>query len=270
MRYQIDHDLHIHSLISPCAGNDPRQTKEAILTYGLVNGFRLLCVTDHIWDRKVKTSGQSWLDLGNDIEKGRTLLPLPQSEACRFLFGMEVDIDAAGNPGVSRGEMDNFDFLIFAPSHQHMKGFTVPTDLDESAEVHKNLFLKRNHALLDHDLPAGKTGLAHFTCSLACTQDKIRMFDLITDEEYARLFDRVRQKDMGVELNIDDGYTGEEMPHILRPYLIARRAGCKFYLGGDAHTPEENARSKARFARFIDLLNLEESDKYAFISKHRA
>ena len=106
MKYQIDHDLHIHTYISGCAGHDPRQSKEAILTYGLVNGFGLLCVCDHIWDRKVtpariNENAWSWLTHGQDFEKARELLPLPQSKACNFLFGIEADMDCAGNIAVS-------------------------------------------------------------------------------------------------------------------------------------------------------------------------
>lgn len=61
MKFRIDHDMHIHLLISPCAGNDPRQTTEAILTYGVCSGCRLLCLTDHTWDEKSPSRGQDAL-----------------------------------------------------------------------------------------------------------------------------------------------------------------------------------------------------------------
>lgn len=68
MRFQIDHDLHIHSLISPCAGNDPRQTKEVILSYGICSDLRLLCIADHIWDEKSPTASKwNWLFCGNGM-----------------------------------------------------------------------------------------------------------------------------------------------------------------------------------------------------------
>ncbi len=41
MRYVLDHDLHIHTHLSPCSADD-RQTPAAILAYGLSSGFRLL------------------------------------------------------------------------------------------------------------------------------------------------------------------------------------------------------------------------------------
>ena len=126
MKYQIDHDLHIHSYISPCLGHDARQTKEAILAYGLTNEYRLLCVTDHLWDKKVESPANTmWLVHVLEVEKGRELLPLPQSKNCKFLFGMEVDIDYAGNIGVSKEEMEKLDFIVISPSHLHANAFTV-------------------------------------------------------------------------------------------------------------------------------------------------
>ncbi len=272
MKFQIDHDMHIHSLISPCAGNDPRQTKEAILSYGICSDLRLLNIADHIWDEKSTTkSEQNWLGCGNDMARARSILPLPQSKHCRFLFGMEVDIDLDGNFAASREEMDKLDFLVFAPSHLHMGGFTVPRGLDPSAEVHKNLYMKRMDTLLSADLPYGRTGLAHPTCSLACTSDPIRMFDLISDREYEDMWTRVRDKGMGVEINFDNRtYTPDELERILRPYRIAKAVGCKFYLGGDAHTPDETRGLVRKFQKYVDLLELTEDDKLPYVKENLA
>lgn len=271
MKFQIDHDLHIHSLISPCAGNDPRQTKEAILSYGVSSGLRLLCIADHVWDEKSESSAYvPWLHCGNDMTRARSLLPLPQSKYCRFLFGMEVDMDLNGQLGVTREEMDKLDFLVFAPSHLHMDTFTVPRDLAPSAEVHKKLYLERMDILLKADLPYGKTGLAHPTCSLACKADPVRMFDLITDREYEEMWKRVRDKGMGVEINIGERYTPDELERIMRPYRIAKAVGCKFYLGGDAHMPDETRGLIRKFQKHVDILGLTEEDKLPFVLENRA
>ena len=77
MQYQIDHDLHIHSFISPCAGHDPRQTPAAILAYGVTAGLCLVCVTDHIWDKNGPGDCMLWRGDGLDFEKAESLLPLP-------------------------------------------------------------------------------------------------------------------------------------------------------------------------------------------------
>lgn len=38
MKFQIDHDYHIHSFLSTCS-SDPAETPEAILRYGEENGL---------------------------------------------------------------------------------------------------------------------------------------------------------------------------------------------------------------------------------------
>ena len=46
MRYQLDHDLHLHSQLSLCS-DDPAQTPEALLRYAQKNGLSTICLTDH-------------------------------------------------------------------------------------------------------------------------------------------------------------------------------------------------------------------------------
>ena len=53
MKFQIDHDMHIHSQLSSCS-QDPEQSTEAILAYGERLGMKTLCLTDHYWDETVE------------------------------------------------------------------------------------------------------------------------------------------------------------------------------------------------------------------------
>lgn len=270
MRFKVDHDLHIHSLISPCCRHDSRQTKEAILAYGMTNDFRLLCVTDHLWDRNIYSPCGTWLNDGLDFEKGRELLPLPQSFRCRFLYGVEVDMDYMGNIGVSQEEMDTFDFLIFAPGHLHMD-FTIDKKrIGNTAKEHKEYYKERLGRLLQMELPFHKCGLAHFTTPLVCMNEPVRVFELFTDYEYEQIFGRVADLGMGVELNLwkELSYTDSDRERILRPYRIAKAMGCQFYMGGDSHSPEGFTGKKEAFEQITDLLGLKEEQKFSFVVKN--
>lgn len=277
MKFQIDHDLHIHSYISPCAGYDPRQTKEAILAYGLTNQYGLLCVTDHIWDRNVPSPApvnNPWLKRGLDCQKAQEILPLPQSEKCRFLFGIEVDTDYMGNVGISEASYDTFDFIIFAPSHLHLQGFTRNgAVVGTSAAEYKTFYKERLLRILNMDLPFHKCGIAHFTSCLTCDEGEFAAIDRFTDEEYRHIFGLAANRGIGIELNqwgFPANYTQSQKESILRPYRIAKEMGCKFYLGGDAHVPEEFAPRKEEFRLLIDALNLTEDDKFSFVKEHLA
>ena len=65
----------------------------------------------------------------------------------------------------------------------------------------------------------------------------------------------------GCETELNKGFTlGADV--VLRPYIIAKQCGCKFYCGSDAHHPNALDRAKAIFERTIDLLKLTEEDKF--------
>lgn len=276
MRYRVDHDLHIHSYISPCARHDTRQTKEAILAYGLTNEFQLLCVTDHFWDRKAPQSFDLWLRNGLDVESARDILPLPQSPRCKFLFGMEVDMDPMGNIGITKGEYDTFDFLILAPSHIHVVEKYLSMEEDEDiAKAHKRWYQERIFRFLNADLPFEKCGLAHFTTGLVCKAEPVKVFELFTDREYREIFKQVAERGIGVEINFEKelhkyASAPDTLEEILRPYRIAKEMGCTFYLGGDAHVPEAFAGQKEFFEHAIELLGLKEKDKFPLVKQHLA
>ena len=258
-KFVIDHDLHLHSQLSLCS-NDPEQTAEALLAYGVCEGLTDICVTDHYWDENVP--GASGWYAAQNYAHVAPILPLTQSEGCRFHFGCEIDMDMFCTVGISQKMSDAFEFIIVPTSHLHMTGFTIAPE-DCSVQRRAELYLARNHALLDMDLPFHKMGLAHFTCSLMarnCEGSRDDILNAISDAEYAELFARVAKSGMGVELNVNlsDPHSADTM----RPYRIARSLGCKFYLGSDAHHPKGLAEARARFEAEIDALELTEADKF--------
>ncbi len=262
MRYQIDHDIHIHSQISPCS-NDVNQTKEAIFSYGCTLGLKLLCVTDHFWDLGVDFKGYpGWTDVGN--QKWKSILPLPCRENCKFLFGAEVDMNAAGVVGIEKSTLDQMDFCILSVGHLWLKGFTLPADAPEpdphtKKEIYKSRLLSVLHR---DDYDFTKIGIGHFTCGFGT--DCLSCF---SDEEYGEIFSLIAQKGAGVELNFQLPQQDEDVFEVLRPYKIAKEVGCKFYLGGDAHHPCDFAGNMKKFERMIDALDLTEDDKWEFVKK---
>jgi histidinol phosphatase-like PHP family hydrolase len=255
----IDHDLHLHSQLSLCS-NDPKQSAQALLDYGVRQGLAHICVTDHYWDENVPGASE-WYAVQNYAHVSQ-ILPLPEHDACKFHFGCEIDMDMFCTVGISKERLNAFEFIIVPTSHLHMSGFTIAPE-DVSVERRAQLYLARNHALLDMDLPFYKMGLAHFTCGLMaknCTGSRDDILDAITDAEYAELFTRVAKSGMGVELNMN--LHDPESERTMRPYRIAKAQGCKFYLGSDAHHPKALGEARARFEAVISALELSEDDKF--------
>ncbi len=264
MRYKIDHDIHIHSQLSLCSDH-PEQTPQNILDYAVKNGLKHICLTDHYWDAHLPVANNFDFYTIQDYARVARALPLPQAEGVTFHFGCETDMDKFFTVGVSKEELDKFEFIIVPTTHLHMPGFTID-EPDFSLERRAALFVKRFDALLKADLPFEKIGLAHLSCSLmapAAWEDHLTVMDMVTDAEYTDLFTRAAKVGLGIELNMPIlRYTEAELPRVLRPYRIAKACGCKFYLGSDAHTPEGLAAAMEGFRRMVELLELEESDKF--------
>lgn len=262
MRYQIDHDFHIHSYLSSCS-NDPEQTPARILRYGEENGYHHICLTDHFWDSPAVAGASEWY-LPQDFAHVTKSLPLPQGTNTAFHFGCETDMDKTLTVGVARETWEKFEFVIVPTTHMHMR-MNVPREA--TAAERTRLYVARLDALLDKDLPFQKIGVAHLATALVYRGGAWeQVLDGVDDATFTRLFARVAQKGAGVELNADDFCFETKMPEqqksVLRVFRLARDAGCKFYLGSDAHHPAALDRAPAIFQSAVERLELTEADKF--------
>ena len=261
MKFIHDHDLHIHSRISPCGG-DPAQTPERILQYALDNQLKTICITDHYWDDTVPSPHGK--GAGQTTSQIMSALPLPQADGVRFMFGAECEMDLDFTIGLGKEMADKLDFIIVPLNHLHMNGFSLRGD--EGPAERAELIIKRFDALLDSSLPFHKTGVAHFTDGLIYTAGKnTDVLNLIPESEYRRLFRRAAEAGLGIELNIVNAldFTREKDADELKVYRIAKEMGCKFYFGSDAHTVEGLMRRvRERCEKIVDLLDLTEDDKF--------
>ena len=257
MRYKVDHDFHIHSRLSYCSKSD-EQTRENILQYAVDNGWSTIIITDHFWDELLPNKKNFYK--GQDLAHVSSILPLPQHQNVRFLFGCETDMDTNNLIGIAPENYDKFDFIIVPTTHLHM--FVDPaTSIEDRAKI----YVEKFRALLDSDLPFEKVGIAHLTCSLMANkwEEHLDVLDLVSDETFRELFTRSAELGLGIELNFPVfKYAPEELERALRPYRLAKECGCKFYFGSDAHIPSEFLNMKERFERTVDLLGLTEDDKF--------
>ena len=77
MKYQIDHDIHIHTFISMCSRN-PEQTPEHIIEYAKKHGLKYVCITDHFWDEHVGNPNDAFAY--QSIAHNTSILPLPKDK----------------------------------------------------------------------------------------------------------------------------------------------------------------------------------------------
>lgn len=262
MKYIVDHDYHIHSQLSTCS-SDPLQTPQRMLQYAKDHGLKRICIADHFWDDAVEGASDWYAPQNYDhIAKS---LPLPEDEEVEFLFACETELDKNLTLGLSPEKYDKFDFIIIPTTHLHMKNFTI--EADATLEMRAEAYVKRFESILNMDLPFHKVGIAHLTCPLIAKNPPeafIAVLDMIDDDTFERLFTKAAELGVGIELNFHTNYPEESMERILRVYRIAKKCGCKFYLGSDTHKECHLDGGYNRFCRIVDMLELEESDKFTF------
>ena len=261
MKFQIDHDYHIHSYLSSCA-TDPAQTPERILQYAKEHGLSRICVTDHYWDDEVPGASR-WYKPQN-FEHIAQYRVLPQAEGIRFLFGCETDMRLDGSIGIPPSHYDDFEFIIVPTTHLHMRNFTIPEEKLNDSAYRAELWIWRFDKLLDAPLPFQKVGVAHITSGLINNTAPLAHHETlsrISREEITRLFSKAAARGCGIELNSADMREIDYEP-IQRFYRIAKACGCKFYLGSDAHQPSEFRHLPQIWEHAIEVLGLTEDDKF--------
>ena len=261
---KLEHDFHVHTHLSSCAKDSA--TIEHYVAKARELGIKKLGLADHMWDAAV--SGAPKWYIPQNFEHISRAKPLPTAEGIEFFFGCETDMDKYFTVGVSKERFDEFDFIIIPTTHLHMTGFTLTEEDAQSNERRAELWVERFEKLLELDLPFHKVGIAHLACGLIRPKDRagfISVLDRISESDMRRLFSRAAELGCGIELNHSDmSFKDEEADSVLRMFRIAKECGCKFYLGSDAHHPSTFASTDRIFSRAIDLLGLEESDKFSF------
>ncbi len=259
MRYIADHDFHIHSTISPCC-SDSEQIPENILQYAKDNGYSKICLTNHFWDETVECETHWHPD--EYIAPVCSVLPLPQAENVEFLFGAEADMDYNFTLGISKEHLDLFDFIVISTTHLGLVGNTVRSELKTPEEA-ANIWFERLNAVLDMDLPFHKIGIGHLTTGHIFEGNPCPVVECMKDDDLYGVFNKCAQKGVGIELNIRTlNLSRYEKDILLKPFKIAKKCGCKFYLGSDSHSTEALKTAKANFEDIITELDLQESDKF--------
>ena len=263
MSFRIDHDYHIHSVLSACS-NDPEQSTQNILQYALDNQLNTLVLTDHYWDNTVP-GASDWYK-PQDFAWISQAKPLPQHETCRFLFGCETDMNYSGVIGVPESRFDDFDFIIIPTTHLHMPGFAYLAEDGDTVEKRAAVFTRRFEQFLHLNVPYHKVGLAHITCPLIMPENDqyVKVLNCVTDATFAELFSGCAEKGCGVEINLPLRQLTDEAirESCLRPYRIAREQGCKFYVGSDSHHPNGFDGVCDKFRLAAEILGLTEDDQF--------
>lgn len=257
---KVNHDIHLHTFLSDCC-HDERMTHAAVLEYALQKGYDTICYTDHCWDSAVP--GASGWYAPQSVEHVFSKHPLPESKDMRICFGVETEYCGGKKLGLSRAAFDKFDFVVIPPNHFHMENFVRPAEIN-TPEAIAELLMTRLEELQALDLPWNKIGIAHLSCGLLNRGGTVsEVFRLMPSERLEKIFRIFAERGTGIELNAGSfpHKAPEDFSEIMRPYHIAREAGCKFFFASDAHAVESLAIDE-KLAPVIADLQLQTEQLY--------
>jgi histidinol phosphatase-like PHP family hydrolase len=211
-------------------------------------------------------TARTWYAIQN-TKRTDLALPLPGAPGVRFLYGCETEMDYDFRIGISAKEVERRAFIIVPTTHLHMKDLAIRA-ADRTTKKCAQLWVDRFDALLQSGLPFHKVGIAHLTCTLfspeKTAKNTAECLSLIKSEDMKRLFADAAKKGLAIELNFTPEPFEEigALDELLRPYRIAIECGCKFYLGSDAHAPQDLDAAMPNFERIVSLLDLTEDQKF--------
>ena len=251
-------DLHIHSTLSACC-SDPEQLVSSRVPFLAEKGLKKIAFTDHIWNNPAvppspwyaPQDGTAILKLADEIRNSSYPIPV--------LAGCEADMIAPDKIGITKEFCEKMDLVLLATDHFHMNGFMIdlpPCEADKMAPYMMKFFR------------AGATcGLAdilvHPLCPLGPYLKILpQIMENITDSELDESLRMAAENNVALELNGSCIATTEKLgisDCYLNTMKAAKKAGCKFSFGSDAHNLKEFDFHDA-VSRFADALALTEDD----------
>lgn len=135
-------DIHIHNVFSHCC-QDSTFSTTALLKKEQELGMRVVGVSNHLWDERVKPVYR-WYKHQTIAIAEEAKAALAQAPAgMRVMFGAEADYAACKDLlGMSEEGADHFDYLLFAASHLQMKNFNMfdfPEIVEAREEIRRKL-----------------------------------------------------------------------------------------------------------------------------------
>lgn len=237
----IDHDLHLHTGLSACCKDPAGQAPARVIARAASMGLHTIAFTDHLWVNPALAPSRWYRPQdGTGIVRLREQLAAIDTPL-RVLVGCEAETIAPGRFGLTRSFAATLDFVLLACTHVHMKGFVAQPPDDTPAAMARHLAALFASAV--------SSGLASAIPHPFVPHGRLEIFDRVVaaigDRQFADLFGPAAEN--GVALEVTVGYLpGPDRPFSgetpLRLLTLARRAGCRFTFGSDAHDPARQRR----------------------------
>ena len=269
---KITHDFHVHTSLSFCAARDA--TAAGYLETAKELGLKKIGFSDHYWDEDVdSTEKRNMLPTFPDSFYGKgtqdfahvtKLLPELselKNQGVEILFGVEAEYDPFHKSvAITQEHAEQLDFIIVPNSHTHMM---MPKEYYEPKRRHIDFMFEAIEDIINCPMAKYVTAIAHPFQAVCCPYGWEVLMDMISDDEYKRIFDKVANKNIAVEINVSSFMKMDEKDienhKSIRLFKNSKDVGCKFVFGSDAHSHDSH-RKYGIADKIATLLELKEDD----------
>ena len=232
----ILYDYHIHTRLSPCSGDQDATIGN--YAHALAErGFRSICITDHYWHRpeSMMNSKEEMLAhpevfqqiLDNKKAVAATEYPI------KVLVGAELETYAPDCIGGTPEFKEMLDVVLLPTDHFHLWTFIQQPD-DHS-------FAGWGRHIMKFFVAGAKSRVAHvlahpFVPMGEHLDTPREVLETISDAEFFDALSIANECGNAIEINAGCLVLSKELYEALvRPFTIAKKAGCKFTVGSDTH-----------------------------------
>ena len=260
----VKHDIHIHTHLSACASREAFIKDYVPIAKSL--GLKTIGFADHSWEASIEGASdwykpQTYERLAARKEEIKEI----DTEGITILLGAEGEY-ASEILGLNEKSLSLLDYIIVPHSHTHMKGFVLPTDCIDNPKKHAEYLVKSFISLCNHEKRNLFFGIAHPMWPIGvCLTAAEDIYSYITDEELKTIALTAAKNDIAIEVNISCVInviyaTDGKRCCYNRFYDACKSAGCKFFLGSDAHSTEAFIERHEEASQVLNYLGLDESD----------
>lgn len=248
-RLRIKADWHIHTHFSGCS-NDPKQNAANVCKIASEMQLEAIGFADHLWQNPDKTTWPKDLKSTNaEIIEGlrKEIAEAKIPQGLQVFLGAEAEMIGMDQFSITKEFAEQLDFVLIP--HNHFQQNYIPKPAVRTPENYIDLLLARF-------VSGAKSGLATIMAHPMLPYASMDLFAPgimnCPEQKMIDVYGTASERGIFFELNTDYVLLAKEPEQhdaVIRIIHCAKRAGCRFTFGSDAHHPEA-------FARLLPLVDL--------------
>jgi histidinol phosphatase-like PHP family hydrolase len=261
---KINYDIHLHTYLSKCCYHED-QTPANIIKVAKGLGLEMIGFSDHLWTNPdLKPNGFYQGQHENQIIDIRKNLESLDSDL-RILVGCEADTIAPGKFSITAEFAEKLDYVLLSCNHLHIHDLIAQPASDKPCDVADHLL-----TMFRSGVQCGwATSIVHAFMPLGLLNSFDQVIEEISDEEFLDAFGIAAENNVAIEITLgylcgkykdnSDSEFNWNLDSPGRILSMAKKAGCKFTFGSDAHNLNY-MKFLPKLSLLIDVAGIEEED----------